>query len=166
MNIPGFLARQFYVAGSLRNTATGWELQAQNPMGSGTLVGVGKMRVDGRDIPLVWEGRRVRLQFEGWPAVQFTGWPSVAVGTFPATVALIDSTDDGKGRFRIVVVPDDGVPWPSPRFLRQGVRVEGWVLLGRVRLGYEIWRQFNGFPPIAALSEPGAPSVGLKGGGK
>jgi hypothetical protein len=51
VNIPGFLARQFYVAGSLRNTDSGWELQAQNPMGDGTLVGVGKMRVDGRDIP-------------------------------------------------------------------------------------------------------------------
>jgi len=51
VNIPGFLARQFYVAGSLRNTATGWELQAQNPMGAGTLVGVGRMQVDGRDIP-------------------------------------------------------------------------------------------------------------------
>jgi hypothetical protein len=51
VNIPGFLARQFYVAGSLRNTDSGWELQAQNPMGSGTLVGVGTMRVDGQDIP-------------------------------------------------------------------------------------------------------------------
>ena len=51
MNIPGFLARQFYVAGSLRNTDSGWELQAQNPMGAGTLIGVGRMRVDGRDIP-------------------------------------------------------------------------------------------------------------------
>jgi hypothetical protein len=50
MNIPGFLARQFYVAGSLRNTDSGWQLQAQNPMGSGTLVGVGQMRVDGHDI--------------------------------------------------------------------------------------------------------------------
>ncbi len=50
MNIPGFLARQFYVAGSLRNNESGWELQAQNPMGAGTLVGIGKLRVDGRDI--------------------------------------------------------------------------------------------------------------------
>lgn len=50
MNIPGFLARQFYVAGSLRNTDSGFELQAQNPMGNGILVGVGTMRVDGRDI--------------------------------------------------------------------------------------------------------------------
>ena len=52
MNIPGFIARQFYVAGSLRNNDAGWELQAQNPMGEGTLVGVGKMRVDGREIPV------------------------------------------------------------------------------------------------------------------
>ena len=51
VNIPGFIARQFYVAGSLRNTETGWELQAQNPMGDGVLVGVGKMSVDGREIP-------------------------------------------------------------------------------------------------------------------
>jgi hypothetical protein len=51
MNVPGFIARQFYVSGSLQNTDTGWELQAQNPMGEGTLVGVGKIRVDGREIP-------------------------------------------------------------------------------------------------------------------
>jgi len=51
VNIPGFIARQFYVAGSLRNTDTGWELQAQNPMGDGVLVGVGKMSIDGHVIP-------------------------------------------------------------------------------------------------------------------
>ena len=51
MNIPGFIARQFYVAGSLRNTGSGFELKAQNPMGNGVLVGVGKLRVDDRDIP-------------------------------------------------------------------------------------------------------------------
>jgi hypothetical protein len=50
VNIPGFLARQFYVEGSLRNTDAGFELQAQNPMGAGTLVGVGRLRVDGREI--------------------------------------------------------------------------------------------------------------------
>lgn len=50
MNIPGFIARQFYVAGSLRNTDSGWELKAQNPMGNGTLTGVGHLRVDGREI--------------------------------------------------------------------------------------------------------------------
>lgn len=51
MKVPGFLARQFYVAGSLRNTADGFQLEAQNPMGSGVLVGIGRLSVDGREIP-------------------------------------------------------------------------------------------------------------------
>ena len=46
------MARRFYVAGSLRNTPGGFRLQAQNPLGNGTLVGVGTLRVDGRAIPL------------------------------------------------------------------------------------------------------------------
>lgn len=119
--------------------------------------------VDGNDMPLLSEGRPVRLQFEGWPAVQFVGWPSVAVGTFPGRVALIDATDNGQGQFRIVVVPDPAArasgSWPSQRYLRQGVRVNGWVLLDRVRLGYELWRQFNGFPPVVAPAEPKADSA-------
>lgn len=117
--------------------------------------------VDGNDVPLISEGRAVRLQFEGWPAVQFVGWPSVAVGTFPGRVALLDATDNGKGKFRVLVVPEPGSSpvWPSGRYLRQGVRVQGFVLLGRVRLGYELWRQWNGFPPIVAAEEPAAPSA-------
>ena len=37
--------------------------------------------------------------------------------------------------------------WPEGRYLKQGVRASGWVLLNEVRLAYEFWRQFNGFPP-------------------
>lgn len=111
--------------------------------------------VDGNDVPLISKGRHVRLQFEGWPAVQFVGWPSVAVGTFGGTVAFVDATDDGKGKFRIMVTPDGAEqPWPNARFLRQGVRTRGWVLLEQVRLGWEIWRQLNGFPPVIAMDEP------------
>ena len=112
--------------------------------------------VDGNDMPLLSEGRPVRLQFEGWPAVQFTGWPSVAVGTFGGKVALIDAADDGSGRFRILVRPEDPAEWPSGLYLRQGVRVNGWVLLEQVKLGYELWRRFNGFPPTVAPKEPAA----------
>ncbi len=108
--------------------------------------------LDGIDAPLVTPGRHVRLQFEGWPAVQFVGWPSVAVGTFGGVVAFVDATDDGKGHFRVVVLPDlEAAPedqWPAAQYLRQGVRANGWVLLDQVRLGYEFWRQFNGFPPV------------------
>lgn len=101
--------------------------------------------IDGNDIPFVHLNQTARLQFEGWPAVQFRGWPEIAVGTFGGTVAFIDPTDNGMGLFRAVIIPNE--PWPKPAFLRQGVRVHGWVQLGEVPLWYELWRQFNGFPP-------------------
>jgi len=117
--------------------------------------------VDGNDSALVHEGRRVRLQFEGWPAVQFAGWPSVAVGTFGGRVAFLDATDDGRGNFRVVIVPDsDDDPWPAPRYLRQGVRANGWVLLDTVSLGFELWRQINGFPPTITPQPSTAPASG------
>jgi multidrug resistance efflux pump len=108
--------------------------------------------VDGNDAPLIEPGREVRLQFEGWPAVQFVGWPSVAVGTFGGLVSFVDAHGDKYGRFRVVVTPKEGEAWPEGRYLRQGVRANGWILLNQVSLGFELWRQFNGFPP--ALSHP------------
>ena len=106
--------------------------------------------VDGNDLPLIHEGQPVRLQFEGWPALQFSGWPAVAVGTFGGTVQVVDASDGGTGKFRLIVVPDKAEdPWPDQRWLRQGVRANGWVMLGEVSLGWELWRQFNGFPPLA-----------------
>jgi len=105
-----------------------------------------ELLIDGNDVNLVHKGLPVRIQFEGWPAVQFSGWPSLAVGTYGGVVSFVDAADDGQGRFRAVVSPDAGAPWPRPDLLRQGTRVSGWVLLGRVSVGYELWRQFNGFP--------------------
>jgi adhesin transport system membrane fusion protein len=106
-----------------------------------------EMWVDGNDAPLITEGRTVRLQFEGWPALQFTGWPKAARGTFPGQVAFVDAHDDGHGRFRVVVVPTPDEPWPDGSILRQGVRANGWVLLEQVTVGYELWRRLNAFPP-------------------
>ena len=112
--------------------------------------------VAGNDMPLVQPGDHVRLQFEGWPAVQFAGWPSVAVGTFGGQVAAVDPADDGKGKFRIQVREAAGQDWPNDRYLRQGVRANGWVMLSQVTLGYELWRQLNGFPPVISTEEPKA----------
>ena len=134
--------------------------------------------VDGNDMPLIQArherdgrpipGSQVRLTFEGWPAVQTLGWPQLAVGTFGGEVVFVDATDDGKGRFRVVVGPSDDlvdrgdgqgplkVGWPDGnRWLRQGVRANAWFLLDEVPLWFEIWRQINGFPAIGdSLSEP------------
>ncbi len=111
--------------------------------------------VSGNDAALITADRHVRLQFEGWPAIQFAGWPEVAVGTFGGNVAFVDSTDDGQGRFRVLIVPNpDDIPWPSGRFLRQGMRVNGWILLNRVTMAYELWRQLNAFPPQMTQASP------------
>ena len=121
--------------------------------------------IDGNDMPMVMPGNLVRLQFEGWPALQFSGWPSIAVGTFGGRVLLVDPTDNGKGKFRVLVESDPGDdPWPSRRFLRQGVRANGWVLLNIVPIGYELWRQFNGFPPVIATDEPALSDFDPSGG--
>jgi hypothetical protein len=106
-----------------------------------------ELTVSGNDAPLLSVGRRVRLQFEGWPAVQFAGWPSVAVGTFGGVIGVIDPGAGEDGTVRIIVFPEEGERWPDSMYLRQGVRVIGWVLLDTVKLGWEMWRQFNGFPP-------------------
>ena len=105
--------------------------------------------VSGLDAPLVYPGRTVRLQFDGWPMFQFSGWPNAALGTFPGIVEFVEPIADATGRFRVWVKEDlsEG-GWPEERYARLGSRVRGWVLLEEVRLGYELWRQLNGFPPV------------------
>ncbi|WP_210414279.1 HlyD family secretion protein [Leptospira levettii] len=111
--------------------------------------------ISGNDIPLVGEGRKVRLQFQGYPVLQISGWPETAVGTFGGVVKLVDITDNGSGNFRVLVVPDnEDRQWPSSRYLRQGVRAKGWIFLNRVSVGYELWRRFNDFPPNLPMDDP------------
>lgn len=117
-----------------------------------------ELNVRGLDLQLIKVGDEVRLQFEGWPAIQFVGWPSVAVGTFGGRVIAINPSDDSKGNFKIFVGPDPNDPrqekWPDSRYLRQGVKANGWVILNTVPLGFELWRQLNGFPPTIDKSVP------------
>jgi multidrug efflux pump subunit AcrA (membrane-fusion protein) len=103
--------------------------------------------VNGLDAPLITAGRPARLMFEGWPAVQFSGWPAIAIGTFAGAVLSVDPVVAENGRFRVLISETPGEPWPTDRFLRLGGKARAWVLLGEVRLGFEFWRQLNGFPP-------------------
>jgi multidrug resistance efflux pump len=104
--------------------------------------------VDGNDIPLITEGREVRIQFQGWPVIYFSGWPDLSYGTYGGHIVLVDTTDNGTGKFRIVVKPDIKKDWPSSLYLRQGVRAHAWIFLNKVSIGYEFWRRFNDFPPM------------------
>ncbi|MEO9806188.1 MAG: HlyD family efflux transporter periplasmic adaptor subunit [Reichenbachiella sp.] len=97
------------------------------------------------DLPLIQEGSKVRLQFDGWPALVFNGWPDMSFGTFGGKIVAYDKVARN-GTFRVLIVPDeDEVPWPS--LLRLGSGVYGIALLNNVPVWYELWRQLNGFPP-------------------
>lgn len=104
--------------------------------------------INGNDIPLVKPGQHVRLIFDGWPSVQFSGWPSISIGTFPGIVQFVDYSASANGLFKVWVVPDkkSGIDWPNKVYLRLGTKTLGYIQMGEVRLGFELWRQLNGFP--------------------
>ena len=98
------------------------------------------------DYPLLSKGQKVRFIFDGWPAFVFSGWPGASAGTYGGVVVAIDNFTNNQGEYRILVGPDPAdVPWPTG--IRVGAGARGMALLQDVPLGYELWRQFNGFPP-------------------
>ncbi len=96
------------------------------------------------DLPLIKEGQRVQLIFDGWPAFVFSGWPGVSYGSYTAEVVAYDKVISDNGKFRILA-KNAGKPWPDA--LQIGGGVKGFALLNDVPLVYEFWRQINGFPP-------------------
>jgi multidrug efflux pump subunit AcrA (membrane-fusion protein) len=105
-----------------------------------------EMYVDPMDMPLVKKGQHVNFVFDGWPTIVFSGWPNYTYGTFPGRVFAIDNTPSPNGKYRLLVAPEvGGKLWPPQ--LRVGTGSHGYLLLNRVRVWYEIWRQLNGFPP-------------------
>lgn len=110
--------------------------------------------VRGLDAPLISPGRHVRIQFDGWPVFQFSGWPDMGVGTFDGIVDFVEPVADQQGRFRVWIRPDPTESgWPDPNYIRLGSQVRAWVLLEEVRLGYELWRQLNNFPPLKQAAD-------------
>lgn len=104
-----------------------------------------EMYIKAMDVPLISKGRKVRIEFDGFPALQFSGWPSISVGSFGGKVEVIDYVDTRAGEFRILVIPDaNDSTWPKQ--LRVGSGIKGWVMLEDVPVWYELWRQLNGFP--------------------
>lgn len=111
-----------------------------------TFVPAVEMYVEPFNLPLVRLGEEVRFLFDGWPAIVFSGWPGASYGTFVGEIVAVDNIIDDKGRYRVLVRPDeaDGRDWPEA--LRPGSGAEGVVLLNRVPVWYELWRQLNAFP--------------------
>ncbi|MEL6538373.1 MAG: HlyD family efflux transporter periplasmic adaptor subunit, partial [Bacteroidota bacterium] len=118
-----------------------------------------ELYVQAMDLPLLRAGRPVRLEFDGWPGFQFSGWPNASVGTFGGLITVIDYVAQADGSYRVLVTPNpDDEEWPEQ--LRLGSGVFGWAMLDRVPLWYEVWRQFNGFPPEYPSDLPGGENAG------
>lgn len=97
------------------------------------------------DMPLISKGVKVRIQFDGWPAIVFSGWDVVSYGTYGGEVVAIEKFISDNGKFRVLIAPDlNDHPWPKNISMGSGVRTI--ALLNDVPIWYELWRQVNGFP--------------------
>jgi multidrug resistance efflux pump len=101
--------------------------------------------IDPMDMPLVHVGEQVRLIFDGFPAFVISGWQNISKGVYNGTILTVDPALHESGKFRVLVRPSENEQWPA--VLKQGGGVQAIMLLNDVPLGYELWRNFNGFPP-------------------
>ena len=98
------------------------------------------------DLPLIHIGEKVRIQFDGWPAIVFSGWPNISYGTYGGKVVAVETFISDNGKYRVLLAPDpDDEPWPTQ--IRVGSGANTFALLDDVPIWFELWRQVNGFPP-------------------
>lgn len=98
------------------------------------------------DLPLLHIGEKVRVQFDGWPAIVFSGWPNVSYGTYGAEVVAIERFISSNGKYRVLLAPDEtDHEWPEA--IRVGSGAKTIALLEDVPIWFELWRQINSFPP-------------------
>nr|WP_321223523.1 biotin/lipoyl-binding protein [uncultured Psychroserpens sp.] len=98
------------------------------------------------DLPLIHLNEKVRVQFDGWPAIVFSGWPNVSYGTYGAKVVAIENFISPNGKFRILLAPDE-TDYEWPEAIRVGSGAKTIALLEDVPIWFELWRNLNGFPP-------------------
>lgn len=111
------------------------------------------------DAPLINPGQKVRLLFDGFPAIVFSGWPNASYGTFGGIVTAVEKNINEDGKFRVLVKEDpNDKPWPPQ--LQVGAGGQGIALLKDVPIWYELWRNFNGFP--ADYYKPDATGISKK----
>ena len=102
--------------------------------------------VDPIDLPLLHLDEKVRVQFDGWPAIVFSGWPNVSYGTYGAKIVAIENFISPNGKFRVLLAPDETEhDWPEA--IRVGSGAKTIALLEDVPIWFEMWRKLNGFPP-------------------
>lgn len=106
------------------------------------------------DLPLLHAGEKVRIIFDGWPAIFFSGWPNMSFGTYGGVVVAVERNISPNGRYRVLIKPDyTDQEWPQ--VIRAGSGAKTFALLKDVPIWYELWRQINGFPPDYYIPQEG-----------
>ena len=105
-----------------------------------------EMYIRPMDLPLIHQCQKVRVQFDGWPAIVFSGWPNTSYGTYGGEVFAVDNFAQEDGTFRVLISPDTS-DYSWPKALRVGGGTNSMILLKDVPIWYELWRIINGFPP-------------------
>jgi len=110
------------------------------------------------DLPLLHIGEKVRVQFDGWPAIVFSGWPNVSYGTYGAKVVAIENFISENSKYRVLLAPDESDhEWPEA--IRVGSGARTIALLEDVPIWFELWRQLNSFPPNYYQPENEKPKI-------
>lgn len=98
------------------------------------------------DFPLIHNGEKVRVWFDGWPSIVFSGWPGASYGTFGGEIVAKENFISENGKYRVLIAPDkNDKMWPKE--LSIGAGTQTIALLEDVPIWFEIWRTLNGFPP-------------------
>lgn len=98
------------------------------------------------DLPLIHKGEKVRIWFDGWPAIVFSGWPNMSYGTFGGKIVAVENFISNNGKFRVLIAPDETEEkWPIQVSVGSGAQTI--ALLDNVPVWFELWRTLNGFPP-------------------
>jgi hydroxymethylglutaryl-CoA reductase (NADPH) len=102
--IPSFLLKKLYVRGSFKNNQNGYELSLRNTLAPGTLVGLGPMQVDGRDI----SPDKITIIVGNAPPVRANEISTTAAQVFPLNTLVTLRVEDralepGKHRLTLSV---------------------------------------------------------------
>ena len=102
--------------------------------------------IEPMDFPLINNGEKVRVWFDGWPTIVFSGWPDISFGTFGGVIVAKENFISENGKYRVLIAPDPkDKKWPKQ--LSIGAGTQSLALLNNVPIWFEIWRTLNGFPP-------------------
>lgn len=77
--VASFMLKRLYVRGSLKNTAAGFELTLKNILAPGIIIGLGSIKVDGREVAL----ENIRVRSGSGPDVAATAITAQSPLAFP-----------------------------------------------------------------------------------